>query len=48
MKFMLVPAICLLGCFLISQALACVYTIRDVGFAEIGSAPEAVWDGHLP
>ena len=39
MKFMFVLAICLLGCFLLSEALACVYTVRDVGFAEIGSAP---------
>ena len=34
-----VVMICLLGCFFYSVAFGCKYTVRDVGFTDIGSIP---------
>ncbi len=39
MKLIFAMAICLLGCLLFSVALGCMYTVRDVGFADVGSVP---------
>lgn len=39
MRLVCAVAICFLGCFFFSVAFGCVYTVRDVGFADIGSVP---------
>ncbi|MFC1715304.1 hypothetical protein ACFL6S_16665 [Candidatus Poribacteria bacterium] len=39
MKLLCAVAIYLVGCLLFSAAFGCVYTVRDVGFADVGSAP---------
>ena len=39
MKLGLIVAICLLGCFSYFAVFGCMYTVRDVGFVDIGSIP---------
>ena len=39
MKLRCAIAICLLSCFHFSVAFSCMYTVRDVGFVDIGTIP---------
>ena len=39
MKLVCAVAFCLLCSLLFSLAFGCVYTVRDVGFADVGSTP---------
>lgn len=38
-KIVFIAAICMLGVFFLFPAFSCVYTVRDVGFADMGSVP---------
>lgn len=49
MKIIFVLAICLSVCFLPSVAFGCAYTVRDVGFVDIGSVPYCLYfQGDTP